>query len=156
MIRLAVDEDFNNDIVRALRRTLLDVSILGVREAGHAGRPDPEVLAWAAEEDRVLLTHDVTTLTRHALERIARGQSMPGVIAVHQRCRSAPSSMTWCSWPPVAFPATGSIRSNFCRFDSAGCTSRQPLTDFVDGHAGCSGRRSLRRRGTHVQPVRAT
>lgn len=85
MIRLAVDEDFNNDIVRALRRTLLDVSILGVREAGHAGRPDPEVLAWAAEEDRVLLTHDVTTMTRHALERIARGQSMPGVIAVHQR-----------------------------------------------------------------------
>ena len=29
MIRLA-DEDFNNDIVRALRRTLPDVNILGV------------------------------------------------------------------------------------------------------------------------------
>ena len=38
-----------------------------------------------SEEDRVLLTHDVTTMTRHALERIARGQCMPGVIAVHQR-----------------------------------------------------------------------
>jgi hypothetical protein len=85
MIRLAADEDFNNDIVRALRRTLPDVSIVGVREAGHAGRADPEVLAWAAEEDRVLLTHDVTTMTRHALERVARGQYMPGVIAVHQR-----------------------------------------------------------------------
>jgi len=32
MIRLAADEDFNNDIVRALRRTLPDVNILGVRE----------------------------------------------------------------------------------------------------------------------------
>jgi len=31
MIRLAADEDFNNDIVRALRRTLPDVNILGVR-----------------------------------------------------------------------------------------------------------------------------
>mgnify|MGYP000007275143 CR=1 FL=1 len=85
MIRLAADEDFNNDIVRALRRTLPDVSILGVREAGRAGRADPEVLAWAADEDRVLLTRDVTTMTRHALDRIARGESMPGVIAVHQR-----------------------------------------------------------------------
>jgi len=85
MIRLAADEDFNNDIVRALRRALPDVNILGVREAGHGGRADPQVLAWAAVEDRVLLTHDVTTMTRHALERIARGDPMPGVIAVHQR-----------------------------------------------------------------------
>ena len=85
MIRLAADEDFNNDILRALRRTLPDVNLLGVREAGHGGRADPEVLAWAAEQDRVLLTHDVTTMTRHALERIARCAHTPGVIAVHQR-----------------------------------------------------------------------
>lgn len=84
MIRLAADEDFNNDIVRALRRALPDVNVLGVQEAGHGGRADPQILAWAAEEDR-LLTHDVTTMTRHALERIARGDSMPGLIAVHQR-----------------------------------------------------------------------
>jgi Domain of unknown function (DUF5615) len=113
MIRLAADEDFNNDIVRALRRTLPDVSIVGVREAGHAGRADPEVLAWAAEEDRVLLTHDVTTMTRHALERIARGESMPGVIAAHQRLPIGAVSMTWCSWPPAAFPETGSIKIQF-------------------------------------------
>lgn len=31
------------------------------------------------------LTHDVTTMTRHALERVARWEAMPGVIAVHQR-----------------------------------------------------------------------
>ena len=85
MIRLAADEDFNNDIVRALRRTIPNVDVLTAREAGLGGCADPEVLAWAAEEDRVLLTHDVTAMTRHALERIARGQYMPGVIAVHQR-----------------------------------------------------------------------
>ena len=73
MIRLAADQDFNNDIVRALCRTLPDVSILAVREAGHAGRADPEVLAWAAEEDRVLLTHDMTTMTRHACRRALAG-----------------------------------------------------------------------------------
>ena len=67
MIRFAADEDFNNDVVRALRRSLPDVNIVGVREAGRGGRPDPDVLAWAAEEGRVLLTHDVTTMTRTAL-----------------------------------------------------------------------------------------
>ncbi len=85
MIRFAADEDFNNDVVRALRRALPEVNILGVREAGRGGQPDPEVLAWAAAEGRVLLTHDVTTMTRHALDRVARGEPMPGVIAVHQR-----------------------------------------------------------------------
>jgi predicted nuclease of predicted toxin-antitoxin system len=68
MIRFAADEDFNNDIVRALRRALPEVNIRGVREAGRGGQRDPEVLAWAAAEARVLLTHDVTTMTRHALE----------------------------------------------------------------------------------------
>jgi hypothetical protein len=77
MIRLAADEDFNDDIVRALRRTLPDVNALGVREAGYGGRADPEVLAWAAEEDRVLFTHEVTTMTRHVLERIAGGANNP-------------------------------------------------------------------------------
>jgi len=37
MIRFAADEDFNNDVVRALRRALLKVNILGVREAGRGG-----------------------------------------------------------------------------------------------------------------------
>jgi len=63
MIRFAADEDFNNDVVRALRRALPEVNIVGVREAGRGGRPDPEVLAWAAAEARVLLTHDLTTST---------------------------------------------------------------------------------------------
>ena len=78
MIRFAADEDFNDDVVRALRRSLPDVNIVGVREARRGGRPDPDVLAWA-EEGRVLPTHDVTTMTRHALERVARGEPMPGL-----------------------------------------------------------------------------
>jgi hypothetical protein len=85
MIRFAADEDFNNDVVRALRRALPAVNHSRVREAGRGGQPDPEVLAWAAAEGRVLLTHDVTTMTRHALDRVARGEPMPGVIAAHQR-----------------------------------------------------------------------
>ncbi len=37
---------------------------------------------WAAKKDRVLLTHDVATITRFAYERVVQGLPMPGVIEV--------------------------------------------------------------------------
>jgi hypothetical protein len=40
------------------------------------------VLEWAARENRVLLTHDVTTITRYAYERVEAGQQMPGVFEI--------------------------------------------------------------------------
>jgi hypothetical protein len=40
------------------------------------------VLEWAAKERRVLLTHDVSTVTRYAYERVRAGQPMPGVFEV--------------------------------------------------------------------------
>jgi hypothetical protein len=43
---------------------------------------DPEVLDWAALRQRVVLTHDVNTMTKYAYERLAAGQSLPGVIIV--------------------------------------------------------------------------
>ena len=85
MIRFAADEDFDADIVRALRRRLPDLDIVRVQDVGLSGADDPTVLAWAASEARVLLTHDVSTMTQHALDRVALGQSMPGVIVIHQR-----------------------------------------------------------------------
>ena len=50
MIRFAADEDFNYDVVRALRRALPTIDIVGVREAGYSERSDPEILDWAASE----------------------------------------------------------------------------------------------------------
>jgi hypothetical protein len=40
------------------------------------------VLEWAAQEGRVLLTHDVATITHHAYERVRAGKPMPGVFEV--------------------------------------------------------------------------
>lgn len=37
------------------------------------------MLAWAAAEDRVILTHDVSTMTAHAYERVVVGEAMPGL-----------------------------------------------------------------------------
>ena len=69
MVRLAADENFKQQIVNGLRRRLPAVDILTIREAGLEGTLDPAVLAWAAAEGRVVLTHDTRTIGRHAYER---------------------------------------------------------------------------------------
>ncbi|HMG76567.1 MAG TPA: DUF5615 family PIN-like protein [Pyrinomonadaceae bacterium] len=84
MLRLATDEDFNNRIVRGLLRRQPDLDILRVQDAGLAGRDDEEVLAWAAREGRILITHDVTTMKQTAYDRIAAGLPMPGVFELSQ------------------------------------------------------------------------
>lgn len=80
MLRLAADEDFNGDIIRGLKRQTPDVDIVRIQDVALGGADDPTVLAWAAQEGRVLLTHDVTTMTRYAYERVKSGLPMPGGI----------------------------------------------------------------------------
>ena len=82
MLGLAADENFNNDIVRGLLRRRSDLNIVRVQDAGLSGASDPEVLAWAAQERRILLTHDVSTITRHAFDRVQAGLRMPGVFQI--------------------------------------------------------------------------
>lgn len=85
MLRLAADENFDGSIVRGVRRRLPDVDIVRVQDVGLSGADDPTVLEWAAREGRVLLTHDVATVTYYAYERVTRGQAMPGVVEVSQQ-----------------------------------------------------------------------
>ncbi len=63
MLRLLVDENFDNDIVRGVLRRSMHVDLLRVQDMGLAGAEDPDVLAWAAQDNRILLTHDVATIT---------------------------------------------------------------------------------------------
>lgn len=79
MLRLAADENFNADIVRGLVRRLPELDIVRVQDATLSGADDPAVLEWAASEDRILLTHDVSTLIGFAFERVAAQQPLPGV-----------------------------------------------------------------------------
>lgn len=82
MTRWLADENFNNDILRALLRRCPEVDVVRAQDVGLSGANDPNLLAWAALENRITLTHDVTTLTAHAYARVTAGQPMPGVIEV--------------------------------------------------------------------------
>jgi len=82
MLLLVSDENFNNDIVRGLLRRNPHLDIVRVQDVGLRGAEDPIILEWAAQEGRVLLTHDAATMSKFAFERVRAGKSMPGVIEV--------------------------------------------------------------------------
>lgn len=84
-MRLLLDENFNGVVLRGVLRIKPDADILRAQDIPELlGKDDPTVLAWAAAENRVLLTHDVETMTNYAYERVAAGLPMPGVFEVNQ------------------------------------------------------------------------
>ncbi len=58
------------------------MDLVRLQDLGMTGTDDEGVLDWAAEADRVLLTHDVSTITLYAYQRLRAGKAMPGVIEV--------------------------------------------------------------------------
>ncbi len=85
MLGLLADENFNNNIVRGVFRRDCEVDIVRVQDVGLTGTDDPTVLEWAARNQRVLLTHDVSTVTAFAYERIRQSRPIPGVFEVSRK-----------------------------------------------------------------------
>ena len=61
------------------------ILILCIQDVGLSGADDPTVLAWAAQEERIVLTHDVATMITFAYDRIQTELFMPGLFEVSRR-----------------------------------------------------------------------
>ena len=85
MIKFLADENFNNQIVRGVLRQNPDIDIVCVQDVGLKGADDLDVLSWAAQEERIVLTHDVATMIAFAYKRVQAGLSMPGLVEVKRR-----------------------------------------------------------------------
>jgi hypothetical protein len=84
MLRFLADENFNGRIVRGLLRRLPELDIVRAQDLEALYQAiDPVVLQWAADEQRVVLSHDISTMAHHAYERVKSGQPMPGLFEVH-------------------------------------------------------------------------
>jgi hypothetical protein len=81
MLRLASDADVHGDLIRGLRRRLPEIDLVRAQDALPEGTPDPAVLTWAAAENRVLITNERNTMVGFAYQRVAAGQTVPGLIA---------------------------------------------------------------------------
>ena len=86
-VRYQADADLDFRIVRATRRREPMIDFQSADEAradaGLKGVQDPAVLATAADEGRILLTHDRRTMPHHFAEFIL-ARTSPGVLVLSQ------------------------------------------------------------------------
>ncbi len=85
MLRLLADENLSGEVVRSLLHQQPGLDLERVQDVGLAGADDVAVLAWAAANDRIVVTHDHATMPGLAYLRVAEGQTMPGVFVLSDR-----------------------------------------------------------------------
>jgi hypothetical protein len=83
-IRFQADADFNEDILAGALRRLPEIDFQTATEAKLARLSDFEVLAKAAAEGRILITHDRKTVPFH-FGRFIQTHNSPGVFVVSQK-----------------------------------------------------------------------
>ncbi len=77
-----MDEGFRHAITRQLRERGVDV--VTAQEVGLVRTPDPVILEWAANEGRIVITDDVSTMREYANDRLRAGLPVPGVLLIPQ------------------------------------------------------------------------
>lgn len=82
MIKLVTDENFTEPIIRRLRQQSSNFDIVRVQDVGLRTSDDPTILEWAANNNRIVLTHDIATMPDFAYDRVYKGLPMPGMLAV--------------------------------------------------------------------------
>jgi predicted nuclease of predicted toxin-antitoxin system len=82
-VRLQADADLNAEMVAGVRRREPRIDFQTADEANLRRLRDPEVLALAAHENRILVTHDRRTMPRYFAVFILH-HSSPGVFIIAQ------------------------------------------------------------------------
>ena len=81
-MKLAIDENLDNRIVRGLRRLHPELNAIRIQDTEIYEADDPVVLEWCVAEERILVSHDFRTIPKYAYERIRDGQTVAGIILV--------------------------------------------------------------------------
>lgn len=83
-MRFLADENFNNEILRGLRRRVPDIDLTRIQDTELAGKPDTLILEWAAQHNYIVLSHDVNTMRGYFYERLNAELPVPGLFLVHE------------------------------------------------------------------------
>jgi len=84
MLPLLSDEDLQGAIVAGLLLHFPALDVVRVQDVGLMKTPDPAILEYAANQNRVIVTHDRNTMTSHAQDRMNQGLHMTGLIVLEQ------------------------------------------------------------------------
>ena len=81
-MRLLSDINFDGRVLHGLLSQSTGLDLIRAQDVGLDGVDDDLVLVWAAENDRMILTHDRKTMVTPARDGFLAGLPMPGLIAV--------------------------------------------------------------------------
>ena len=81
--------------ILGVRSRELAIDLLNVKTFGLRGTKDPALLEIAAQQDRILITHDRRTRIRHVRDRRAAGKPVPGVFIVSDRPSAIGAIIEW-------------------------------------------------------------
>ena len=84
-LRFLADADLNYAVVTGVRKREAGLDLMSAAEARLEGLADPDVLAFATRQGRILISHDTSTMPVHFAEFLRTGGHSPGVLLVRQR-----------------------------------------------------------------------
>lgn len=79
MLSLLIDQDLDHDILRGLARRIPRLDAVTAFEIGMSTATDTQLLSWAAQAGRIIVTHDRTTMPTHAAELMSEGNNIAGL-----------------------------------------------------------------------------
>jgi hypothetical protein len=85
MIRFLADASLHDAIVTGCLRREPAIDFLSAHEAGLEGVSDPEVLSFATQQNRILVTSDLRTMPRHFGDFLQANGHCAGVFLVNSR-----------------------------------------------------------------------
>jgi hypothetical protein len=83
-VRFQADADLNQNIVKATLRLEPSIDFQTASSSGLAGLSDLDVLRLAAEQSRILVSHDRKTMPRH-FGQFIQSEASPGILIVSQK-----------------------------------------------------------------------
>jgi hypothetical protein len=82
MLRLLIDQDLDHDILRGLIRRIPRLDAVTAFEIGLSEANDPQLISRAAQDGRIIVTHDRKTMPTHAAELMGTGKDIAGLFVV--------------------------------------------------------------------------
>ena len=83
-VRFLADEDLHGGLIEGLQSREPAVDVLDVKSSASRGTADPALLELAAQEGRIVITHDRGTMLRYLTDRLRAGQPCSGIFVVPQ------------------------------------------------------------------------
>lgn len=80
MLKFLLDENVHSMILEGVAKREPTLDMVRVQDVGLLGADDPTILAWAAEQGRILISNDKKTIPNFVYERLNEGLDTPGVI----------------------------------------------------------------------------